>query len=178
MVIDADKIGHSVLLDKEVCSKIVETFGHGILNEDGTINRKKLGEVVFSSPADLQFLNSITHPVIEDRIMESLKEWETSVDVAVIDAALLIEAGMTKLVDKIILVVASREVQLKRIIERDGLTFEEASKRIHAQLPIEKRLPFADYVIENNSFCIKELEEKVKVLWQSLSGLRGPSSLL
>jgi hypothetical protein len=102
MIIDADKIGHSVILDKEIYFKIVEAFGHDILNKDGTINRKKLGAVVFSSPADLQFLNSITHPVIEDRIMKTLKEWETSVNVAVIDAALLIEAGMTKLVDKVI----------------------------------------------------------------------------
>jgi dephospho-CoA kinase len=174
-VLDADKVGHEVLREPEVCQRLVEAFGKDIGDEEGHIDRKKLGALVFSSPEALQLLSSITHPIILDKISDTLKEWQRQgqVEIAVVEAALLIEAGMASSVDKVVLVVADRVVQMERIIERNGLTLQEAAQRIDAQPSVKERLPFADYVIENNGSSLEELEKKVKFLWSELRAQMG-----
>lgn len=129
-----------------------------------------MGEIVFSSQPALRLLNAITHPIIAARVKEILNEWRAKreIEIAVVDAAVLIEAGMVKSMDKVIVVVADRDVQIRRIMERNGLTHEEAARRVDAQIPVEERLAFADYIIENNGSSLEELEVEVKTLWGSL----------
>lgn len=169
-VIDADIIGHRVLEDARVKKEIRAAFGSRILDENGRINRKKLGDIVFGTDKELlPLLNRITHPVILERIKEKLKEYRhQGVSVTIVEAPLLIEAGYTSLVDEIWVTTAPEEVILKRLKDKNGLLYSQIINRIRSQLPVEERNKHADIII-NTNVILAELKEKIKHLWQSLS---------
>lgn len=131
-VIDVDKLGHDALaMNKD---KLVEAFGDGIIAQDGSVDRKVLGPLVFSNPDKLEALNSITHPWMHDEAIRRAEEAEREGKDAVINAALLESMGFVESCDRIILVVAEYETRLKRALQRDsGMTEEKFRDRTMAQ---------------------------------------------
>ena len=170
VVIDADKIGHEVLVsDAEACRELVAVFGSGVLTPGGKISRRKLSSLVFGNPALLSELNRITHPRIIEKINVCLDEYRRAgVGMVVLEAALLLEAGLAAMVDYIWVAVASEKTVLRRLKERPGLSQSEALARIHSQLPVAERLKCADAVI-NTDCNLGELKEKVARLWNVFS---------
>jgi len=169
VIIDADKIGHEAFKpDSEGWHKVVATFGKQILTPDGNIDRRKLGEIVFGNPESLSRLNQIMHPLMYDMLKEQLEEYrQRGVRVAVLEAAILLEAGWTSLVDEVWVTTASESTVLKRLEERTGLSQAESLARIRSQLPAAGRAKHADVVIDTD--CgLEEVKAKVKELWQRL----------
>ncbi|MEK6678127.1 MAG: dephospho-CoA kinase [Nitrospirota bacterium] len=152
-IIDADILAREVVEPlKPAWRDIVKNFGKEILNNDNSINRRKLAEIVFNNKNKRELLNSIVHPRVFKRAREMEKEIAKKDPKAVIifDAALLIESGYYKKMDKNIVVYADEDVQVKRLIKRDGLTKDEAEKRIKSQMPLREKVRFADYIIDGN----------------------------
>ena len=152
-IVDADLVSREVVRPGTPAhAGIVEAFGPEVLLEDGGIDRKKLGSIVFSDPRKLEVLNSITHPRIRERIRELVSEARRADPSAliVIDAALLIEGGLYREMSKVIVVYADEKTQAERLARRDRITPEEAQKRIRSQMPLKEKLKYADYVIDNN----------------------------
>lgn len=168
-VLDADAIGHQVILPGQPAYyEILDSFGRGILGEEGAIHRQKLGAIVFSSPDKLLLLNKITHPRIFSEIREQLealrqKQPET---VVVVEAALLFEIGLDKLVDEVWTVEADREVQVKRLRERNGFSEKQAIERIQSQATDSERIAKAHRVVYNNA-GVEELLRQIMEIWGS-----------
>lgn len=147
LVIDADEIGHQVICPPgPVYDAILAHFGTEIRREDGMIDRKRLGRIVFASREERETLNAIVHPAIRREILRLLEE----AGVAVIDAALLFEANMEDLCDEIWTVDVREDTQIRRLMRRDGLTKSEARARIASQLSAAERRSRADVIIDNN----------------------------
>jgi dephospho-CoA kinase len=165
--INADQVGHEAYLPHtDTWREVVAAFGEDILDSDEQIVRAKLGAIVFSDPAHLRKLNSIVHPriyaMISDRI-ESLSG--DGVQVAVVEAALLIEANWTPLADEVWVVTTPRETALSRLSAR-GMTAERAESIIESQMPQNERETYADAIIDNDS-GLHELEQSVRDVWDS-----------
>jgi len=168
VIIDADKVGHEAYLPHtEAWEEVVKAFGRDILQPSGEIDRKKLGAIVFNDPKALEKLNSIMHPrmyrMMEKRIQELR---EQGVEDVVVEAALLIEAHWTPLVDEVWVVTSPEEVVIQRIQSRNNLPEEAIRSRIRSQMPQEERVRHADVVIENDG-DLGQLREKVQALWRS-----------
>lgn len=150
-VLDADATAREVVaVNSPALRDVVAKFGTEILKTDGTLDRSRLGAVVFADPEKRVALNSILHPYIIAQQDQWLREWE-AIDpqgIAVIDAALMIESGGYKRFDKLIVVHCRDEVQLQRVMARDNFSREEAERRILAQMPQEEKKKFADYLID------------------------------
>jgi dephospho-CoA kinase len=169
-IIDADKVGHAIYApDGPAYSDMVAAFGDGILAPDGTIDRRKLGPIVFADAAALQRLNSIVHPKMLVRMREMVEALRAGGECKpiVVEAAVLIEANWQPLFDEIWLVSASRERVLERIERDRGLKPEQTEARIRAQVPDEERRKYATVLITNDG-TIEELRGKVSQLWQAL----------
>ena len=154
--LDADEIAHSVISPNGgAYPEVVDAFGSKILTSDRIIDRKKLGAIVFSDRAALDRLNQIVHPhVFEEekrRILAIEAEaGETERGLLVVDAALMIETGSYSDYDSIIVVYCRPAVQLHRLMQRDDLSAEDSLKRIRSQMPVLKKLRYADYVVDNS----------------------------
>lgn len=151
-VIDADKLARQVVEpDEPAYEEIVETFGEDMLRKDRTIDRKKLGEVVFANKEKLNKLNKIVHPAIRKRMIEKrdayIKAGEKCV---VLDIPLLFENKLQHLVDRTVLVYVDESVQLERLMKRDHFTEDEAKQRINSQLSLKEKAKLADVIIDNN----------------------------
>jgi dephospho-CoA kinase len=152
-VLDADETAREVVEPGSPALRdILNVFGPEILREDGTLDRSKLGALVFADPAKRSTLNSILHPYIIAQQDNRLREWETTnpKGIAVVDAALMIESGGYKRFDKLIVVHCREDVQLQRVMARNKLSREEAERRIAAQMPQEEKKKFADYLIDTS----------------------------
>ena len=164
-IIDADRIGHEVLYaGQEAYSQVVQAFGQEILNEQGEIDRKRLGAMVFAEKKKLSQLNSITHPHIINNIV---KQIEAGDGIIVLDAALLFETDLDALCDEIWLVMAKKEEQLRRILLRDGLSRQEAERRVQSQGDYAQKRGKAKHIIDNSG-SLGELEREVKRLYQQV----------
>jgi dephospho-CoA kinase len=153
IVIDADVVARQVVEpDQPAWKEIVAAFGPGVLNEDRTLNRPVLGARVFNQPELLAVLNHITHPRVIERFQQQLKEIEEQFPeaVVVLDVPLLFEANMDKLADEIWVVWVSEDIQLDRLMARDGMSREEALKRIKAQMALAEKARRADRIIDNS----------------------------
>lgn len=147
--VDADKIGHRIILSgNPAYLEIIEHFGKRILNEEGEIDRRILGKIVFGDPAELKILDGITHKYILLEIEEEIKKAET--DIVFIDAAVLPNTPLHKLCDKVVVLIAPIEQRADRIALRDAITAKAAMKRIDAQLSDEEYRACADFVIYND----------------------------
>lgn len=167
-IIDLDEIAREIVEKGSPClEEIAAQFGKGILKSDGSLDRKKLGDLVFSDRGKLKKLNSIVHPAMIDRVEKELAELEKRPDIpaVVIDAAILVEMGLHRLVDSVWLVKADRKTQIRRLVERDGMSREKAENIIDSQMPMEEKEKFADIIIENSG-TKKELETKIRKLWR------------
>ncbi len=155
-VISGDEIGHKILRkDGRAYYSVIDAFGPLILDSSHEISRKKLGEIVFHDSTKLSLLNRLTHPIIYDEVkreIESLKS-TNEYDFIIVDAALLFEIGLDKLTDIIVGVYAEDSIRIKRIMERDLFTEEEAKRRIKVQKRWEEYNKTPDYFIDN-SFSI------------------------
>lgn len=152
-VLDADETAREVVMPgSPALLDVVSRFGSGVLQNDGTLNRSKLGAMVFGDAVKRSTLNAILHPYIIAKQDERLRDWETSEPnaIAVVDAALMIESGGYKRFDKLIVVHCSGAVQVQRVMTRNKLSREEAEKRIAAQMPQEEKKKFADYLIDTS----------------------------
>ena len=152
-VIEADEVGHQVLRpDGEAYGQVIEAFGPGILDENGAIDRSRLAGMVFSNAARLEQLNSIVHPAVRKR---GLKEFEEirrrdPHSVVVYVAAILIESGAWREMDKIIVVSCDRAQQFARAMHRTGAVESAVLARLENQMPLEKKRTFADYIIDTS----------------------------
>ncbi len=169
VIIDADKVGHEALKpDTELWREVVATFGRQILTPSGDIDREKLGEIVFSNPDSLLRLNRIMHPRLYAVVKAQLEECrQQGIEVVVLEAPLLIEAGWTSLVDEIWVTVASEATVLRRLQERTGLSEPESLARIRAQLSSAERVRYADVTIDTDGE-LDELRARVEKQWRGL----------
>lgn len=161
-IVDADEIAHAVLEFKAVKVQLVKTFGTPILNEQKQVDRKQLGKIVFVESKKLGELNQIVQPVIRQEIIRQLKSFTTE-SVVVLDAPVLFEQGYETLVDCIMVVSTTPAEQLRRLMERDHLTREDAQKRIDAQMPIEIKQKKADVTIDSSGSI--EATQKQVIEW-------------
>ena len=168
-IIDADKIGHAVLEpDSEAWQQVVAAFGRQILKPNREIDRKKLGKIVFGSAKALSRLNRIMHPQIYDVVKAQLEQYRRQgIDVVVVEAPLLMEAGWTSLVDEVWVTLAPEATILKRLKEGIGLSKAESMARIRSQLPAKERVKHAHVAI-NTDLSLDELKARVNKLWQGL----------
>ena len=172
-VLDADSVAREVVKAGSAgLESIVKHFGPNVLDETGGLDRSKLGAIVFSDPAKRQLLNSIVHPLVINAQDLWLSEMEKGSrdGIAVIDAALMIESGGYKRFDKLIVVWCRPDIQLNRLMLRDGLSEIEARKRIDAQMPQEEKKSYADFLIDTSG-------EKEETRAQTLDILRELRSL-
>ncbi len=173
--IDADKIGHEVYRNGTPGWRaIINEFSAGVLDSDGTIDRKKLGAAVFGDAARLARLNSIVHPLIRQRVEGLARELgQKGVEVVVIEGAVLIEAGWKVFLDEIWTVAASERDAVQRVKATRNASEEDILARIRAQMTNEERKRHSLVVIENNG-NLDELREKVHREWERLMERHKP----
>lgn len=161
-VVDADEVARVVVeKGRPALQKIVEAFGEEVLLEDGTLNRPALGNIIFNDKEARDTLNAIMHPAIREE-MESQKAYhiENREHIIIMDIPLLFENGLTETVDRVVVVTVDEGTQLKRLMERNHLTEEEAKARIQSQIAVQDKVKRADDVIDNSS-TLKHTEEQV-----------------
>lgn len=167
VLIDADRIAREVVAPGTPgLAAVVEAFGEDVLAEDGSLDRPKLGSIVFADPDRLAVLNSIVHPLVGARSRQ-LEEAAAEDAVVVHDVPLLTENGLAPLYDVVVVVDASPETQLDRLVRLRGMTEEDARARMAAQATREKRREIADIVIDND-VPLEELQRRVKDVWDEL----------
>jgi dephospho-CoA kinase len=153
LLIRADDLGHEVSAPGGAAyGPIVREFGRDILMEDGAIDRKKLASLVFDAPERLAVLNSLVHPAVFRREEELLRQFaaEDPDGIAVLEAAILIEAGNHERCDKVILAVCPEKEQIARAMHRDGMSREEALARIRRQMPLDEKRRYADFIVDTS----------------------------
>ncbi|WP_431089666.1 dephospho-CoA kinase [Paenibacillus sp. 8b26] len=168
LLIDADAIAREVMLPGHpVLAAVIQHFGQAVMNSDGTLHRKKLGEIVFGDPVQRQALNDITHPAIREEMRTRMESYEREHPdkLVLADIPLLYESGLEGLYDKIMVVYVPRDVQLQRLILRDGLTEEQAGLRLSSQMDIEHKRSLADIVIDNSG-TQAETKQQIDQFWQ------------
>lgn len=173
--IQADALGHAVLMPGgEAYEPVVEEFGDGILNADGTINREKLAGEVFGNPERLRKLSSFVHPPVIARENEIIEEYEAREPggIAVVEAAILIETGNHKRFDRLIVTHCELEQQVERAVRRGGATREAVIERLNRQLPAEEKLCAADYVVDTSGTKENTMRQ-VREIYQALRSIKS-----
>lgn len=166
-VINADQVGHEAYIPhSEAWEEVVKAFGKDIVRESGEIDRRKLGAIVFSDPAQLSVLNGIMHPRMAAIVSEKLQGLaQSGVKVAVVEAAVLFEASWDSLVDEVWTTESPEDTVVVRLQERNGLAPEEIRKRIASQMSSTERSNRATEVV-NNSGELADLESTVRAIWE------------
>ena len=172
-VLDADEICRSLLEPgRPAWNETVDLLGNGILRDDQTLDRRKIADVVFSDLEKKKALEAILHPRVmeeEQAVYKDILKDDPGA-LVIIDAALLIESGNYRKVDKVIVIACAEETQLHRIMDKNTFSREDAHRRLQQQMPLEEKSKFADYVLHNDS-GLSELEEKVEALFHQLKQL-------
>ncbi len=154
VVLDADVTAREVVAKDSIGLRLItKEFGEGILDSEGSLDRTKMGELIFADGNKRQLLNSIVHPLVyekQNEWLEQIAEENLNV-IAIIDAALMIETGGYKRFDKLIVVFCDLDVQLQRLMLRNELTQSDALRRINAQMPQEEKKLFADFLIDTTN---------------------------
>ncbi len=169
-IIDADKVVHELLEPGcKTYTKILRAFGDRILGPDKAIDRRRLGQIVFSNKEKRLLLNDLTHPDVRAEILRRIFELErfSPHGILIVDAALMIETGSHKMYDRLIVVTCDPALQLSRLIHRDGLTEKEAKARMASQMPIEEKLKLADYTIDTSG-TLKHTHDQVDAVYRDL----------
>lgn len=161
-VIDADIISRQIFDDKQLLNEVFDYFGNTIKNNDNTLNRRALGNIVFNDNNKLVKLNSLTHPRIRKKILEEIKNISNlNKNIAVIDAALLVEGGYLEIIDKLLVITCKENIQIERIQNRDKSSREEAISRINSQMNQTEKAKYGDYIIDNSG-TLEELKENTQ----------------
>jgi dephospho-CoA kinase len=169
-IIDADQIARELVEPhRPAWSELIKAFGQEILQEDGSIQRKKLADKVFVDPKQRKLLNQILHPRIKEEMDRRTKEIgeKDPQAIVVIDAPLIIELGDHREMDKLIVVTSTQTQQIERLKDRDRTNTEEALRIVFSQMPLEEKLKFADYVIRNEG-PMEETRKRAKEVYQEL----------
>jgi dephospho-CoA kinase len=169
-VIDADKIVHELLAPgQRAWEEVLAYFGNGIVSPDKTIDRRKLGEIVFSDPEKRAWLNRCLHPKVFEVFATQVRRLSARQPDAIVvfDAALLIETGYHKKMDKVVVVYTEEEHQLKRLTGRDRFTHAQAMARIRSQMPLAEKRGLADYVIDNTG-AREDAERRAREVFNKL----------
>ena len=179
-LIRADELGHQVLEPGgEAYDAVVREFGTGILNLDRSIDRRRLGALVFHDTARLAKLNAVVHPPVRARTRGLLEEYEAGHPhgIAVVEAAIMAETGGYRAYARLILAVCGKEQQIERAMARDGLTREQVLERLSRQMPLDEKIQYADYVIDTSGAKENTLAQ-TRAVYESLLGLKsaGPNS--
>ena len=165
-LLQADQVGHAVLApDGEAYAAVIAEFGRGIVDPNGSIARKRLGEIVFAHPEKLARLNALVHPAVFAR----QEAWFAQLPrdaIAVVEAAIMIETGSYRRYDRIILTVCRPELQIARAMERDSLTEAQVRERLARQMPEREKRKFAHYVIDTSGTPTETLEQTAQVCAQ------------
>ncbi len=165
-IIDADLVAHQVMAPPgPVFDAVVREFGFGIVADDGSIDRRALGRIVFADPDALRRLDSLVHPTTSATIRQMIED--SAARVVVVEAVKLIEAGTYRMCQSVWLVTCSREQQIERLTTGRGLTREDAERRIDSQTPASEKLAFVDVVIDNGG-TIDETHRRVVDAWRRL----------
>jgi len=162
----ADLVAHQLMAPHEPAwEKIVVRFGPTILKSDNTINRTKLGSIVFSDKEERLFINNLLHPLVFKKKEEEIIKLKNqgSYKIFISEAALTVEAGHAKYFDKIIITHCQKNIQIERLIKRDQINHAEAQKRIESQMPSEQKLEYADYTIDTSGSLEKTIEQSEQV---------------
>lgn len=171
-IIDADQIAREVVeKGKPAYEKIVETFGEGILQEDESIDRIKLGSIIFNNEEQRNLLNQIVHPAVRAEMNAQKEHYlQSDIKAVVLDIPLLFESKLTHMVEKTIVVFVDGATQLKRLMDRNQFSEEEAKARINSQLSLLQKKELADQVIDNNGSLdeTKAQVEKILKMWNVL----------
>lgn len=170
MLVDADAIARDVMLPgNPVLAAVADFFGQGILQEDGTLDRKKLGSIVFDDKEALKALNSISHPEIRKEIRNQMLELEAAYPerLVVVDIPLLYESGLESMFEQVWVVYAPRDVQKERLMKRDLISPGQAEARLQSQMDIEVKKSLADQVIDNSQ-SVAVSEQQLNVCWHKL----------
>ena len=166
-IIDADKLSRKLTVKGSKClADIVKVFGKDILKPNGQLNRKKLGSIIFNDKAYKVQLEKIIHPHIIKKTNEVIAKKYKTTDI-IVDAPLLFEVGLDRVCDKVIVIYAKYHLQLSRLMRRDNLSKEEATKRIALQMPIEDKMKLADITIDNSG-TLAELKKNIKFIYKQL----------
>jgi dephospho-CoA kinase len=176
LLIQADELGHKVMAKgAEAYDAIVAEFGAGILSADGSIDRHKLGAIVFANPERLETLSAIVHPRVRARgrrIEEAFAAREPC-GVCVTEAAILVETGSFREYDRLIVASCTEEQQVERAVLRDHLTREEVLNRLRRQMPLEQKVKYAHYVIDTSQTKEHTLDQ-TRMVYASLRSLEQP----
>jgi dephospho-CoA kinase len=175
-VLDADRISRVVTAPGgRAYDAVVQAFGRGILRDDGSIDRKRLGEIVFSDPLSRDRLERITHPAILEVMKEAIAGIEREGHrAAVVEATLIHESGRKGLFEAVISVTCERETALSRLAARDGMSRSQAEARLRAQMDADRKAGASDYVIDNSG-DIESTRRQVKRLARTLLDRGGHS---
>jgi dephospho-CoA kinase len=174
-VIDTDKITRDLSRKGQpIWREVKRVFGEEFFNQDGELDRKALGDIVFFDPDARNRLNEITHPLIAEEVQREINSiLKTGYKGGIIiDAPVLIEGGWHEMVDEVWLVTASKETQIRRLKKRDGMSPVQAQMRIESQMTQEEKLKYAHKVIDNdNGYSF--LEKQIDILVQDINGWRS-----
>ena len=164
-IVDCDEIAHNIMnVNKPAWKDIKEVFGEKYLNEDQTINRKKLGKLVFNDPTKMKILNEITHPRIFQEMESQIALYKSEgYSLIIVDAPVLFESHSEKYYDKTLVISLPQDLQIKRLMARNNLTKEEALSRINSQMSLKEKEARATYVIENTG-SVEDLYKKLNEL--------------
>ncbi len=174
VLVSADQLARDIVAPSSpLLTKLVERFGDDILLASGALNRDALGQIIFSDAQAREELNRITHPAIAELAVERLQQLKKTarIPLVIYEAPLLFEAGAEGRVDRVLVVKIEPQVQLRRLMLRDGLDEEAAQQRIAAQLSQEGKLARADYVIDNSG-SVEDALTQVEQLWSQLQAKR------
>jgi dephospho-CoA kinase len=165
-IIDADLVARLVVEPgTSNLQEIERQFGASVINEDGTLNRDALGKLIFNDPAKRKQLNDLMHPAIRSEMLRQRDElFKSGHKTLIMDIPLLFESRLQHFVDKILVVSVTEEMQLERLMNRNSLSKEEATSRIHSQLPVSEKEKGADAVIYNNGTIAQSQQQLERIL--------------
>ncbi|HKL10005.1 MAG TPA: dephospho-CoA kinase [Clostridia bacterium] len=167
-IVDADRISRNLMDEEDIAGEVVDTFGKGILDAYGNVDRRKLREMVFRDKNLLKKLNSIFHPKIRERIEKNIVDLKKEGNkIIFLDAPLLIENNLDRMVDEVWIVSCSIETQIDRVMKRDDSKRKEIEQIIKKQMPLEEKLKHADIVFQNED-SITDLKDKIEYALKDL----------
>jgi len=173
-LVDADAVSIDLVKPgKEGWKRIQKHFGDEVITENGTVDRLKLGRIVFSNDEKRGLLNHLLHPLIIDEIKIKLKQIDRKdpLSIAVVELPLLIECGLQNDFDTIVVVMTTRATQVRRLMERNSLSRKEAEERLNAQMDLCKKIEYADFIIENNG-TREEVDKQVKEIYRMMKKIK------
>jgi dephospho-CoA kinase len=169
-ILDADEVAREVLLPGQPAwTRLRQAFGEEFFHPDGTVKRKQLRKLVFADPTKRSLLDAIVHPEVMNEINRRSEMFSSSgeTEVLLVDVPLLLEVGLANRFDKIVVVYVSESVQISRLLQRDGISEEEAKQALQAQMALSKKVDQADYVIDNSG-TLGDTQAQVQKVWREL----------